>query len=95
VRSNRIIAKQTARVVELAYTAASKATEKSCGFEAHLEHTGGLKMDDKITISKKRYEELLKNEQWLRALEGAGVDNWEGYDIAKDMMDEDVDGDAD
>jgi len=48
--------------------------------------TEGLQMSEEITISKKRYEELLKEERWLRALEGAGVDNWEGYDIAKDYL---------
>ena len=42
-----------------------------------------------ITISVERYKELLDTERFMRALEGAGVDNWEGYDIAIDYMDED------
>jgi hypothetical protein len=43
-------------------------------------------MDEKITITKKEYDELLEDRQWLRALEAAGLDNWEGYDIAQDYM---------
>lgn len=45
--------------------------------------------EETITISLKRYEELLVTEKFLRALEGAGVDNWEGYDFAIDSMQED------
>ena len=42
-----------------------------------------------ITISLERYEELINTEKLMRALEGAGVDNWEGYDIAIEYMEED------
>jgi len=45
-------------------------------------------MEEEVTISKKEYEELLENQIWVRALEAAGVDNWEGYDIAIDIFDE-------
>lgn len=38
-----------------------------------------------ITISKERYEQLVEAEEWAVALEQAGVDNWEGYDLAKDI----------
>jgi hypothetical protein len=31
-------------------------------------------------------ESMKKDVEFLRCLESAGVDNWEGYDIAKDMM---------
>lgn len=44
-----------------------------------------------ITISKKAYEKLLKDSEWLSYLEAAGVDNWDGYGIAQEMMDEDED----
>jgi len=33
-------------------------------------------------ITDARYEELLDSELQLRALEAAGVDNWDGYDEA-------------
>ena len=32
-----------------------------------------------VTISRKKYNVLLACEKQLRALEAAGVDNWEGY----------------
>ena len=41
-----------------------------------------------VTITVKEYESLLKNEEWLAALECAGVDNWEGYDEALHIMKE-------
>ena len=39
-----------------------------------------------VTISKKEYEELLADSKLLLYLQGAGVDNWEGYDYAIEMM---------
>ncbi len=36
---------------------------------------------DNVTISRKEYEGLLKSNRTLNALEGAGVDNWEGYEL--------------
>jgi len=38
--------------------------------------------DETITISKKKYEELLDSEWMLTCLESAGVDNWSGYEYA-------------
>ena len=35
--------------------------------------------DTMILVSAKRYEELLKTEKELAALEAGGVDNWEWY----------------
>jgi hypothetical protein len=37
---------------------------------------------ENVTISRERYNELLRLEEVLNALESAGVDNWEGYDYA-------------
>ena len=45
-------------------------------------------MEETITISKKEYESLLKDQKLLQCLQGAGVDNWEGYDYALEMMEE-------
>lgn len=39
-----------------------------------------------VTISKERYQELLKDESWLAALEAAGLDNWGGCDVARDIQ---------
>ena len=35
-----------------------------------------------MVISKKEYEALLADSRKLMALEGAGADNWQGYDDA-------------
>jgi hypothetical protein len=43
-------------------------------------------MKETVTISKAEYESLLEDSNKLLALEGAGVDNWEGYDEAMEMM---------
>ena len=43
-------------------------------------------MEETVTISKKEYESLLEDSEKLSALEAAGVDNWEGYDNAMEMM---------
>jgi hypothetical protein len=36
-------------------------------------------MTETVTISKKEYDELLKSQETLTALENGGVDNWEWY----------------
>lgn len=41
-----------------------------------------------VTISKDEYEKLLKGAGKLRCLEAAGVDNWEGYGYAMEMLGE-------
>ncbi len=45
--------------------------------------------EETVTISKKEYESLLEDRKWLQALQNAGVDNWEGYDYACELMNED------
>lgn len=47
-------------------------------------------MSDKktVTISNEEYESLLEDRRFLRALEAAGVDNWEGYQYAFEDEDE-------
>lgn len=41
-----------------------------------------MKKVEMITITKKEYDNLIKRNFWLACLEAAGVDNWDGYDIA-------------
>lgn len=41
-----------------------------------------------ITITKYEYEKLLERDEFLCALEDAGVDNWEGYDLIFDDLPE-------
>jgi hypothetical protein len=42
--------------------------------------------EEVITITKKEHTRLLKIEKTLQALEGAGVDNWDGYDVAIESL---------
>lgn len=46
--------------------------------------------NETVTIAKKEYESLLKASRKLTYLEWAGVDNWEGYDLAMEQMHEDA-----
>lgn len=39
-----------------------------------------------MTIPLSRYEYYVERDEWLTALEHAGVDNWEGFDYAKDLL---------
>lgn len=41
-----------------------------------------------VTITKEEYYRLLNRDDWLGWLEAAGVDSWEGYDVAQDMRGE-------
>ena len=40
----------------------------------------------KVAKLKKRIEELEERERKLDALEAVGVDNWEGYEQAQELM---------
>ena len=46
-------------------------------------------MVETITITRKRYLNLLKQEGRLAALEGGGVDNWRGYSDCFEGFDKD------
>jgi hypothetical protein len=41
-----------------------------------------------ITISEEEYTEMLDRLMWLDALEAAGVDNWQGFDEAREIFQE-------
>ena len=43
-------------------------------------------MVETVTISKKEYEALIKQVNWLSCLENAGVDNWDGIDYAYEIF---------
>lgn len=38
-----------------------------------------------VEISQERFDELLETELWVEALDSAGVDNWSGYDEAREI----------
>jgi hypothetical protein len=39
-----------------------------------------------VTITKKEYESLIEDQNWLNTLKNAGVDNWQGIDYAYEML---------
>lgn len=41
-----------------------------------------------ITITEKEYDSLIENSMRLESLENAGVDNWVGYDFAREIYQE-------
>lgn len=41
-----------------------------------------------IIITKDEYDALIERSHFLSYLEAAGVDNWEGYEMAIDTMEE-------
>jgi hypothetical protein len=39
-----------------------------------------------ITISREEYDEMVEDQKFLDCLRAAGVDNWDGYSFAQEMM---------
>lgn len=42
-----------------------------------------------LTITQAEYNQLRDDSEFLNCLRCAGVDNWEGYGVAQEMMEED------
>lgn len=47
---------------------------------------GPITADPRLSVSLSQFADLLEDQCFLRALEAAGIDNWDGYDIARDML---------
>lgn len=45
--------------------------------------------EETVTIPKSEYEELLKCQRWAAALEAAGVDSWDGCEVAHELFEDD------
>lgn len=43
-------------------------------------------MTSTVTISTEEYDKLQEAERLLEALQQAGVDNWDGYPIAQEIL---------
>ncbi len=41
---------------------------------------------DEVTITREEYDSLRQASETLQALEDAGVDNWEGYELAMEAI---------
>ena len=55
-------------------------------FEYYVEENS--KLNKIIDVLKQENESMKKDVNWLRCLQQAGVDNWEGCDTANDYLDE-------
>lgn len=44
--------------------------------------------EETVTISKKQYDKLQADSAMLSALDCAGVDNWQGYELALDILED-------
>ena len=42
--------------------------------------------EETVTITKKEYDKLVRNSTFLSALYAAGVDSWEGFEIAQEEL---------
>jgi len=51
-------------------------------------------MEEVVTISKKEYTMLLDNNKFLLLLQTYGVDNWEGYDLASQEFNKEIEDEA-
>lgn len=57
-----------------------------------VDYSDALSEANKEVLNLKfKVKQLEERDQWLSCLEAAGVDNWEGYGIAQDML-EDLEG---
>lgn len=46
------------------------------------------KTEEMVTISVEEYNKLLERNEFLNCLEACGVDNWDGYSDANEMMEQ-------
>lgn len=49
-------------------------------------------MEEMVEITKSEYDKLLAAAKFMDCLESAGVDNWEGFEYALDLYNEENDG---
>lgn len=44
--------------------------------------------NETVNITRAEHEQLLEDQQFLRALQAAGVNNWEGYSEAQEILED-------
>lgn len=47
-----------------------------------------IQKEKTVTITESEYDRLFEDSQMLEALDACGVDNWEGYERAQEMVEE-------
>lgn len=45
-------------------------------------------MDNFVSVPMDEYLQMVEDVRWLRALESAGVDNWDGISYASELFNE-------
>jgi hypothetical protein len=45
-----------------------------------------MEEEEMITVTREHYDELYEAYLWAEALDQSGVDNWVGYDDARDVL---------
>ena len=60
--------------------------------ESIVENVEGMKneLPETVTISKKEYDQLIKDARLLAFLEATGVENWSGWDFAVQEMEKEA-----
>jgi len=43
--------------------------------------------DGTVILTQEEYDELKSDQDFLHCLQGAGVDNWDGYEYAQEAFD--------
>ena len=74
-----------------------ECTDGECGFvrlpawgnEGYSTAVLAIAAWDKRAVPKSEYDELISDQKLLHALQRGGVDNWEWYDDALELLDED------
>jgi hypothetical protein len=56
-------------------------------FESTIERLNEI-LSKVVIVKSGRFNDLCESEQWLTALESAGVDNWSGYEYAQELIQE-------
>lgn len=60
----------------------------ACNYDNKICDIEELQLVNKVAIPREEYEELLNDSILLKCLDGAGVDNWDGYSEARQTMEE-------
>ena len=58
-----------------------------------LSETFTVNGEEFVAVPKKEFDSMTAEIDWLMCLEAAGVDNWEGYEIAVQLRDGELDED--
>jgi hypothetical protein len=56
--------------------------------EKKAENASESEKMSEVTIPEKEYNDLIEDQKFLNALRAAGVDNWDGYDYAFEILEE-------